>query len=124
MDLAIASLPAHEQVPIDRAFHQGMTYASIAVHLGIPEGTIKSRIRAGLRHLRDYIEVEQQADIEGAGESANPSRTGYTDSTGGTRPAATGAALEGGTAKPPCSEAPQLRSSDGAWRPETGGRRP
>lgn len=57
---AVASLTAHEKEPIELAFHQGMTYASIAIHLGIPEGTIKSRIRSGLRHLRENIELQLQ----------------------------------------------------------------
>jgi len=53
---AINSLAAHERQPIELAFYKGMAYRTIAVYLGIPEGTTKSRIRSGLRHLREHLE--------------------------------------------------------------------
>jgi RNA polymerase sigma-70 factor (ECF subfamily) len=56
---ALASLPAREREPIELAFQQGMTYRQIAAYLGVPEGTIKSRIRSGLRHLREDIEKQR-----------------------------------------------------------------
>jgi RNA polymerase sigma-70 factor, ECF subfamily len=52
---ALGSLPSREREPIELAFQQGMSYRAIAAFLGIPEGTIKSRIRSGLRHLREDI---------------------------------------------------------------------
>ena len=60
---AIASLPSCQREPIELAFQQGMTYRMIAAYLGIPEGTIKSRIRAGLRHLREDI-AKQRVSAE------------------------------------------------------------
>jgi RNA polymerase sigma-70 factor, ECF subfamily len=56
---ALASLAPREREPIDLAFQQGMTYQTIAAYLGIPEGTIKSRIRSGLRHLREHIDAQK-----------------------------------------------------------------
>jgi DNA-directed RNA polymerase specialized sigma24 family protein len=56
---ALASLPSREREPIELAFQQGMNYRTIAAYLGIPEGTIKSRIRAGLRHLREDIATQR-----------------------------------------------------------------
>ena len=34
------------------AFFEGYTYREVADRLGVPEGTIKSRIRSGLREMR------------------------------------------------------------------------
>jgi RNA polymerase sigma-70 factor (ECF subfamily) len=56
---ALASLVPREREPIDLAFQRGMTYQMIAAYLGVPEGTIKSRIRSGLRHLREHIDAQK-----------------------------------------------------------------
>jgi RNA polymerase sigma-70 factor (ECF subfamily) len=49
---ALLRLPERESLPIQLAFFRGMTYQAIATHLNLPEGTVKSRIRQGLRRLR------------------------------------------------------------------------
>jgi RNA polymerase sigma-70 factor (ECF subfamily) len=49
---AIAALPASEQEAIRLAYFGGMSYRAVALHLEEPEGTVKSRIRVGLQHLR------------------------------------------------------------------------
>jgi len=46
------NLAPEEREPISLAFFDGYTYREVAAMLGLPEGTIKSRIRAGLRRLR------------------------------------------------------------------------
>lgn len=51
---AISSLPPGEREPICLAFFEGMSYKAVAVRLGIPEGTAKSRVRSGLRRLRAH----------------------------------------------------------------------
>ena len=48
---ALALLPADERIPIELAFFRGMTYGAVALRLELPEGTVKSRIRRGLRRL-------------------------------------------------------------------------
>ncbi len=48
----IATLPPRERDPIVLAYFGGHTYRELAAMLKQPEGTIKSRIRAGLTRLR------------------------------------------------------------------------
>jgi RNA polymerase sigma factor (sigma-70 family) len=48
---ALAGLPGTEREAISTAFYLDCSYREAAEVLGLPEGTAKSRIRAGLRHL-------------------------------------------------------------------------
>lgn len=49
---ALDLLPAKERDPIELAYFGAMSYRQVAAHLGLPEGTVKSRIRSGLARLR------------------------------------------------------------------------
>jgi RNA polymerase sigma-70 factor, ECF subfamily len=52
---AINALPEAEREAIRLAYLGGHTYREVAVLLGEPEGTVKSRIRSGLKHLRGEL---------------------------------------------------------------------
>ena len=51
----VAGLPADERRAIELAYFGGHTYRQVAVLLDQPEGTVKSRIRSGLRRMRQGL---------------------------------------------------------------------
>ncbi len=52
---AIGKLPEIEREAIRLAYLGGHTYREVAAILDEPEGTVKSRIRSGLKHLRSDL---------------------------------------------------------------------
>ena len=48
----LQKLPAEERQAIELAYFGGFTYRQVATKLDQPEGTVKSRIRSGLRRMR------------------------------------------------------------------------
>ncbi len=52
---AMDELPAGERRAIELAYFDGCTYREVAQLLGQPEGTVKSRIRNGMRRMRAVL---------------------------------------------------------------------
>jgi RNA polymerase sigma-70 factor (ECF subfamily) len=53
----MARLARMYRVPLVLAYYQGLTYVEVAAALSTPAGTVKSRMRTGLRLLRDCLEA-------------------------------------------------------------------
>lgn len=53
----VAELPVEERKAIELAYFGGHTYRQVAVMLGAPEGTVKSRIRSGLQRMKKVLEA-------------------------------------------------------------------
>jgi RNA polymerase sigma-70 factor (ECF subfamily) len=52
---ALDTLPQEERQSIEMAYFQGLTYREVALRLGAPEGTVKSRIRSGLTRMKKAL---------------------------------------------------------------------
>jgi len=56
--IALDGLCEKERTAINLAFYGNRTYRQVATDLAVPEGTVKSRIRAGLAHLAVALHAE------------------------------------------------------------------
>jgi RNA polymerase sigma-70 factor (ECF subfamily) len=60
---ALGELPEEERRAIELAYFEGRTYVEVAQLLDQPEGTVKSRIRNGMRRMRAVL---VEAGVQGA----------------------------------------------------------
>jgi RNA polymerase sigma-70 factor (ECF subfamily) len=61
---ALASLPDDERRAIELAYFEGRTYVQVAEILNQPEGTVKSRIRNGMRRMRRMLIEAGVTEVE------------------------------------------------------------
>jgi RNA polymerase sigma-70 factor (ECF subfamily) len=52
---ALESLPPEQRQVIEMAFFQGLTHVEVAEALGLPLGTVKSRLRLGMEKMRSLL---------------------------------------------------------------------
>jgi RNA polymerase sigma-70 factor (ECF subfamily) len=52
---AVRLVPAEQRETIVLAYFEGMTHVEIAQRMGVPLGTVKSRLRIGLEKMREYL---------------------------------------------------------------------
>jgi RNA polymerase sigma-70 factor (ECF subfamily) len=53
---ALAALPPEQRTLIEAAFFDGYTHSELAGRFGLPLGTVKTRIRAGMIAMRQWLE--------------------------------------------------------------------
>ena len=53
---ALGELPAEQRTAVELAFFGGLSHSEIAERLGVPLGTVKSRIRLAFRKLQSFLE--------------------------------------------------------------------
>jgi RNA polymerase sigma-70 factor (ECF subfamily) len=89
---ALSSLDPLERRVIVLAYAGGLSQSEIAASLGWPIGTVKTRTRRALHHLRDWLE-RPGADVPADSAGAGPARSGYTGPMLANVPAAGGECL-------------------------------
>lgn len=65
---ALGALPPEQAEPLRLAFFDGLTHEGIAAKLGIPLGTVKTRIRLGMARLRERLPQFAPGEPRTAGE--------------------------------------------------------
>jgi RNA polymerase sigma-70 factor, ECF subfamily len=73
---ALSTLPPAQRHAVELAFFAGMTHGEIALETGLPLGTVKGRVRLGLRRLRDHLQdLDQASPVRLADKPATRSST-------------------------------------------------
>lgn len=64
---ALSRLDVKERSALELAYLGGLSYRETAERLGLPEGTVKSQIRSGMRRLRDLLAGSMRESISAGG---------------------------------------------------------
>ena len=60
MHHALAELVSEQRAAITLAYFSGLSQSEIAAKLGLPLGTVKTRIRLGMSQLRDVLAAYEE----------------------------------------------------------------
>jgi RNA polymerase sigma-70 factor (ECF subfamily) len=71
---ALAQLSVEHRQVVVGMYYQCQSVSELAERLGIPEGTVKSRVYYGLRHLKRLLSATAAEDDSGAQPAATPLR--------------------------------------------------
>jgi RNA polymerase sigma factor (sigma-70 family) len=55
---AVARVPDDQRRTIEMAYFDGLTHVEIAARMGVPVGTVKSRLRIGLQKMREELRTK------------------------------------------------------------------
>ncbi len=66
---ALLQLPVEQRVVITLAYFQGWTHIEIAQHCELPVGTVKSRLRLGLLHLKQALAQLYEDEMPASGDT-------------------------------------------------------
>jgi RNA polymerase sigma-70 factor (ECF subfamily) len=55
---AVGRIPEDQRVTVEMAYFKGMTHVEIAEAMGVPLGTVKSRLRIALEKLRESLRTK------------------------------------------------------------------
>jgi RNA polymerase sigma-70 factor (ECF subfamily) len=58
---ALGTLPREQLKIVELAYYSGYTHVEISEMLGVPLGTVKGRMRLGLKKIRDYFDSQDVA---------------------------------------------------------------
>jgi len=61
--LAVLSLPAEQREVLELAYFEGLTHSELVERTGESLGTVKSRIRLGIKKLRSHLQSGAKASI-------------------------------------------------------------
>jgi RNA polymerase sigma-70 factor (ECF subfamily) len=61
---ALDSLPTEQRQALNLAFYEGLTHAELAERLGLPLGTVKTRIQLGLKRMRKFLSAPKQKEFQ------------------------------------------------------------
>lgn len=59
---ALATLPEEQRIPLELAFLHGLTYEEVALRLGHPLGSVKSRVRRGMARMRSCLPARNSTE--------------------------------------------------------------
>jgi RNA polymerase sigma-70 factor (ECF subfamily) len=54
--------PEHQRV-LSMSLYEGYSHSEIAERLALPLGTVKTRVRRGLIHIREQLRIEAGGDV-------------------------------------------------------------